>query len=76
MSGPDFNKPINVDLDGIHWAKIYFVWSQETVGFGECSISKLENGELVADTEGMGKEWVRRALYAVVDTLVENMKVL
>jgi hypothetical protein len=68
---PNFQLPILVPLDGIHAANLYFDWGQRTVGFGQCSIH-IEDGKVTADTEGMGKEWLRRALYAAVDTLVDN----
>jgi hypothetical protein len=72
---PDFQQPIQVSPDGVHGASLYFDWGQRTVGFGQCSIHRdSKTGEITADTEGMGKEWLRRALYAAVDVLVENAK--
>lgn len=71
----DFTQPVRVTLDDLHNAHFYFSWAQQTVGFGQCSISRdPATGQVSADTEGMGKEWLRRALYAAVDTLVENAK--
>lgn len=68
---PDFNAPIEIELDGIFTANLYFGWEQRTVGFGQCTVS-LENGKLTADTECMSREWLRRALHALADTLADN----
>jgi hypothetical protein len=68
---PDFQLPILVTLDGLYAASLYFDWSQETVGFGQCSIY-IKDGKVIANAEGMGKEWLRRALYAAVDALVDQ----
>ncbi len=65
----DFDKPI--EIDHIHGFSAYFIWGQETIGFGEFSI-RIVDGEITSiDNEGMGKEWARRALYALVDKVVE-----
>lgn len=71
---PDFNQPIEVAPESLHAAHLYFSWGQQTVGFGQCSISLAPDGSVSAGTEGMGKEWLRRALYAAVDALVEQAK--
>jgi hypothetical protein len=75
MNKPDFNQPIIVEIDDIFWGNFYFRWRQSTVGFGELSISKKEGSDdVAAETEGMGPEWTRRALYAAVDALIDQMK--
>lgn len=68
--GPDFQQPIQV-LDIVK-AYMYFHWSQETIGFGECFVS-LFDGKISMDAEGMGPEWTRRALYAAVDKLIADI---
>ncbi len=68
-SDTDFNAPIKIG--DIYGFSTYFTWGQQSVGFGELSIS-IKNGVVNADTEGMGKEWCRRALYALVDKVLEQ----
>lgn len=69
---PDFQQPVVVPIEGMHTASLYFDWGQQTVGFGQCSIHRnSETGVVTANTEGMGKEWLRRALHAAVDALVD-----
>lgn len=74
MNQPDFNAPISVELRDIHAANLYFSWGQQTVGFGECRIGIQPDGSLTASTENMSREWLRRALHAVVDTLVDAVE--
>lgn len=66
----NFNSPIKIKLCS---AEFYFQWGQPTVGFGNFSIS-MKRGHICADTEGMGPEWCRRAMYAAVDALIEKAK--
>lgn len=66
---PDFQLPISVYH--IQLFNAYIAWGQETIGFGDLSIT-VTDGKIRSDTEGMGKEWVRRALYATVDKVVEE----
>lgn len=73
---PDFEKPISVDVGDIYVSSLYFSWQQDTVGFGECSVKRNEDGTFTADTENMSKEWLRRALYSLMDTIVENAKLV
>jgi len=40
----------------------------------ELHISKREDGTMGCMSEGMSKEWCRRALYAAVDALLEDAK--
>lgn len=75
MKTPDYNQPIEVAVEDLHVARLYFNWGQNTIGFGQCSLYRNEDGTIAAHTEGMNKEWLRRALYAVVDTLVDNATV-
>ncbi len=68
----DFQQPIKV-LD-LHFFSFYFSWEQNTVGFGELSGKVHKNGETATvDSEGMGKEWVRRALHAAIDAYIEKL---
>lgn len=70
---PDFTQPIVVEKDDIHQVALYFNWGQNTIGFGQCSIHfDPETGAIKADTENMDREWLRRALHSLVDTLVDN----
>lgn len=75
MNSPNFEAPISVTVDNMFDASLYFDWSQDTVGFGQCSIGMNEDGTVTAYTECMGKEWLRRALYAAVDALVEQAEI-
>jgi hypothetical protein len=73
---PDFQAPITVEHSGIHAASLYFSWEQQTVGFGQCTLHlDPDTGAIRADTEGMSAEWLRRALHALVDTLVDEAQV-
>ncbi len=68
----DFQQPIQISK--LLWFSFYFSWAQNTVGFGELSGKMDELGETASvDSEGMGKEWVRRALHAAVDAYVEQL---
>lgn len=67
---PDFERPITIAM--IHSANLYATWSQPTVGCGEFHISLNKDGSITADTEMMGREWLRRALHAAVDVLVDQ----
>lgn len=66
---PDFKQPIQITT--IHSVGLYVTWGQDTVGFGELALS-CKDGVIRADTEGMSKEWTRRALYALADKIVEE----
>lgn len=68
-SNADFNQPIGIR--DIHSLGLYITWGQDTVGFGELSVS-CKDGVIRADTEHMSKEWTRRALYALADRIVEE----
>jgi hypothetical protein len=63
--------PIHVPVANIHAANLYFSWTQESVGCGECHISKNADGTLTASTEYMSREWLRQALHAAADTLAD-----
>lgn len=67
---PDYTR--RIEITTMHEIGIYVRWTQETIGFGELWIRLDENGLLSKETEGMGPEWARRALYAVVDKLIEK----
>lgn len=73
---PDFEAPIFVHADGIHGTEIYFNWVQRTVGFGQLSVNRTEDGKLQIMNECMSKEWVRRALHAYVDALVDAAELM
>jgi hypothetical protein len=64
-------------VDTVHAVNLYFDWSWPRCGFGQCAIWQDETtGELRFDAEGMGRDNVRRMLYAladkIADTLVED----
>lgn len=65
----DFKRPI--EITNVNNVGLWFSWSQDTVGWGELSIS-CKDGVIRADTENMSKEWTRRALYALADKIVEE----
>jgi hypothetical protein len=70
----DWDAPINVMLADVHSFKAYISWSQRTVGFGQLSLSAeagLKEIKLTGDLEGMNKDWVRKALYAMIDSIVD-----
>lgn len=65
----EFTHPINIR--DIHRTSIYISWSQKTVGFGQLSVG-YRNGSFGVDSEGMSKEWTRKALYALADKIIEE----
>lgn len=71
MNEPNFEAPISINA--IHSFGMYIHWKQPTIGFGEFSIG-YKDGKVSADTEGMGPEWCRRAMYAAVDAIIEQAK--
>lgn len=66
----DFTKPIQIN--DLHLVTIFVTWEQDTIGFGELTID-INDGKISVDTEGMSKEWTRRALYALADKLVDQV---
>lgn len=64
----DFTK--SIQIFDIHGFNAYFTWGQDTVGFGELSVS-VKDGKVSMDTEGMGRDWTRRALHSLVETILE-----
>lgn len=66
---PDFQQPIEIDLDDIHNFGLWIRWGQNTIGFGELSVS-VKDGKISMDTEGMGREWTRRALHSVIEAIL------
>jgi len=66
----DFKQPVTID--STHSFQAYFTWGQPTVGFGEFAINIVDGEVRSLDSECMGKEWSRRALYALVDAVVEE----
>ncbi len=67
--GTDFKQAVTIST--AHSFSMYFDWSQHTVGFGQFSAS-FKNGKYSTDTEGMGREWSRRAMYALVDKVCDE----
>ncbi len=70
----DSEPPVLVELDEIHGASLYFCWAQAKCGFGELSIGKREDGTVSCMNEAMSRRWVRKALHAAIDTLVDAAK--
>lgn len=76
MSDPDYDMPISVAASSIFNFSTYFGWSQNTIGFGQLSLEmKNENGvlKITGDPEGMSKEWMRRALHSMVNTVIDQI---
>jgi hypothetical protein len=63
-----------VDLDDLLSAQLYFNWRQAKCGFGQLSITRNSEGLVTCMNENMSRRWVRRALHAAVDTLVDNAR--
>jgi predicted aconitase len=61
----------SVHIDGIFSNKdetgISIAWAARGVGFGNMSIIEFSNGEVLIDTENMGKEFVKEVLCALID---------
>lgn len=70
----DPEPPVQVSLEDIHTASLYFGWGQAKCGFGELSIGLRENGTVSCMNETMSRRWVRKALHAAIDTLVDAAK--
>jgi hypothetical protein len=77
---PDWTQPVGIDLHDIIVFRVYTNWGQKTVGFGQLDVGvKLlkEPGNLAmrifGDSETMSREWTRKALHAVVDTVCNAM---
>ncbi|MGZ8317530.1 MAG: hypothetical protein ACXWVD_00375 [Telluria sp.] len=66
-----YRAPVQVSLAGIHVARLYFDWSREGTGFGQLSIGKQEDGRVTCMNECMGRAFVRDALHAAIDALVD-----
>lgn len=69
--------PVEISLFDINNFNTYFRWGQDGVGFGELSLSVTSLGDVVhisGSTETMGKEWVRKALHALVDKIIDNVE--
>lgn len=76
MPAPDWDQPVQVDLTDIHGLNLYIDWGQKTVGFGQLSLTVKPEGAVVklsGDTETMGKEWVRKALHAMIDSVCDAL---
>ena len=69
----DENDPV-VDVEGIHWANMYFDWGWKGCGFGQLSFSKGEDGKLTCMNECMGRESVRKILIAMANTIADNVE--
>lgn len=73
----DNEEPIEVPIEEIHSASLYFSWGQRKCGFGQLSIGmNKDTREITSMNEGMSRRWVRKALHAAIDTLVDNAKML
>lgn len=66
-----YRAPVRIDLAGIHSASLYFDWAREGTGFGQLSIGKDKDGRVSCMNEAMGRAFVRDALHAAVDVLVD-----
>lgn len=76
MPAPDWDQPVQVDLHDIYKFSAYFDWGQKTVGFGQLSLTIAPDKTVVkvaGDTETMGREWVRKALHALADTVANAL---
>lgn len=60
-------------LDDIFWAKLYFGWMKEHFGFGQFSLTfSPELGKFYCDDERIGRERIRKLLYAFADCVADN----
>lgn len=48
-----------------------FNWSADGIGFGEFCVKRLTDGTLEIESEGMGKEFLKKALCSMIDTAKE-----
>lgn len=80
MPAPDWTQPVNIELHDLFAFRLYTHWAQRTVGFGELALEvrlHKEDGNacmrITGDTETMGREWVRKALHALADTVANAL---
>lgn len=57
-------------------ANMYLNWQMEGFGFGQLSVNQSKDGQITVDSECMGKEYVRKILYALADKIVAEGKFL
>ena len=69
------NEPVSIPLCEIT-LKASMNWGQRKCGFGQLAMF-VEQSEgvtrLSGDTEGMSKEWVRKALHTMVDSIADAL---
>lgn len=61
------------EIEDIYNTCIYFDWSADGIGFGQCSIKyDQEDEKFYADTEMMNREDLRKMLHAAVDKMADE----
>ena len=66
------DNPNPIFIDRIYQGAI-ISWSQDDCGFGQLSFKYDEATKtLVCDDECMGREWIRKALYALADHVADT----
>lgn len=65
----------DLSIDNLHWANLYFDWSQSGIGFGQFQVAKChEDKDITIDSETMSPFYVYYALINMAAYLVQNAK--
>jgi hypothetical protein len=67
-------EPIQISIDNVMLFNAYFNWRQVGCGFGQLSLGihqKDGHTVIIGSPEGKNKEWMRQALHALVDTVMD-----
>jgi hypothetical protein len=69
---PEVEPPVEVTLSDVVSAEIHFNWGQEMCGNGDLRMTKGADGSIICSNDNMSRRWVRRAMHAAVDTIVDG----